>query len=58
MGRVLTEEFVAHTSNVNCLHIGRKSGQVLCTGGDDKKVNVWQIGKPAALMVRQLARPI
>ena len=45
-------EFVAHGSAVNCLQIGRKSGSVMVTGGDDKKVNVWAIGKANAIMVR------
>ncbi|KAK9823394.1 hypothetical protein WJX72_002455 [[Myrmecia] bisecta] len=44
------QEFVGHTSNVNCLKIGRKSSGVLVTGGDDKKVNVWAIGKPNAIL--------
>ena len=46
------QEFVAHASNVNALHIGRRSGSLLATGGDDLKVNVWAIGKPHALVVR------
>lgn len=45
------QEFVAHTSNVNCLKIGKKSAGVLVTGGEDKKVNVWAIGKPTAVLV-------
>ncbi|KAL0021600.1 hypothetical protein WJX79_002836 [Trebouxia sp. C0005] len=44
------QEFVAHTSNVNCLKVGRKSAGVLVTGGEDKKVNVWAIGKPTAVL--------
>ena len=44
------QEFPAHSANVNCLRIGRKSSQVLVTGGDDKKVNVWAIGKPNAIL--------
>ena len=45
------QEFVAHSSNVNCLKIGRRSSGVLVTGGDDKKVNMWAIGKPDSIMV-------
>jgi len=41
---------VAHGGTVNCLHIGRRSGGVLVTGGDDKKVNLWSVGKPNAIM--------
>ena len=46
------EEFVAHSANVNCLALGHKSGRVLVTGGDDKKVNLWAVGKPNCIMVR------
>ncbi|KAM5566327.1 katanin p80 WD40 repeat-containing subunit B1 [Rosa sericea] len=44
------QEFVAHTSAVNCLKIGRKTSRVLVTGGEDHKVNLWAIGKPNALL--------
>lgn len=44
------QEFVAHTSTVNCLKIGRKSSRVLVTGGEDHKVNLWAIGKPNAIL--------
>ena len=46
-------EFVAHSAPVNCVHLGRRSGSVLATGGDDKKVNIWSVGKQQALMVRE-----
>lgn len=52
---VASEEFVAHTSAVNCLKIGRKTSRVLVTGGEDHKVNLWAIGKPNALLVMPLA---
>lgn len=39
------QDFVAHAANVNCLALGHKSGRVLVTGGDDKKVNLWAVGK-------------
>ena len=45
------EELAAHSSNVNCLAFGRKSGRVMVTGGDDKKVNLWAVGKPNCIMV-------
>lgn len=48
----VSEEFVAHSSNVNCLKIGKKSSRVLVTGGEDHKVNMWAIGKPNAILVR------
>ncbi|XP_062159219.1 katanin p80 WD40 repeat-containing subunit B1 homolog KTN80.4 isoform X2 [Alnus glutinosa] len=44
------QEFVAHSSAVNCLKIGRKSSRVLVTGGEDHKVNLWAIGKPNAIL--------
>ena len=48
-----SEEFVAHGASVNCVSLGHKSGRVLVTGGDDKKVNLWAVGKPNCIMVRQ-----
>lgn len=45
------EEFVAHGENVTCLALGRKSGRVMVTGGDDKKVNLWAVGRPNCIMV-------
>jgi len=48
---LFTEEFVAHMPNVNCLALGHKSGRVLATGGDDKKVNLWAVGKQNCIMV-------
>ncbi|EFJ44875.1 microtubule severing protein katanin p80 subunit [Volvox carteri f. nagariensis] len=41
-------EFAAHAGDVRCVRIGRKTAGVLVTGGDDKKVNVWAIGKTTA----------
>lgn len=44
------QDFAAHSSNVNCLSLGHKSGRVLVTGGDDKKVNLWAVGKQNCIM--------
>uniref|UniRef100_A0A1J3EWP6 Katanin p80 WD40 repeat-containing subunit B1 homolog n=3 Tax=Noccaea caerulescens TaxID=107243 RepID=A0A1J3EWP6_NOCCA len=44
------QEFLAHSSNVNCLSIGKKTSRLLITGSDDYKVNLWAIGKPTSLM--------
>ncbi|CAH8384032.1 unnamed protein product [Eruca vesicaria subsp. sativa] len=44
------QEFVAHSANVNCLSIGKKTSRLLITGGDDCKVNLWSIGKSTSLM--------
>ena len=49
---LISEEFVAHGASVNCVSLGHKSGRVLVTGGDDKKVNLWAVGKPNCIMVR------
>eukprot|EP00953_Heterococcus_sp_UTEX-ZZ885_P032743 17082-Heterococcus_DN1.PRE.2 len=38
-------EYVAHSTKVNCVAIGPHSGAVLATGGDDKRVNVWKLGR-------------
>lgn len=44
-------EFIAHGASVSCLALGQKSGRVMVTGGEDKKVNLWAIGKPNCIMV-------
>ncbi|KAK1276968.1 hypothetical protein QJS04_geneDACA011811 [Acorus gramineus] len=44
------QEFIAHASNVNCLSIGKKSRRVFVTGGDDRKVNLWAVGKTTPLL--------
>lgn len=37
---------------MNCLQLGRKSGQVLVTGGNDATVNMWAVGKTEPIIVR------
>ena len=44
-------KFVAHNGPCTCLSIGQKSGHVLVTGGEDKIVNLWAIGKYNVIMV-------
>lgn len=44
------QDFVAHSGSVHCARLGEKSGAVLATGGDDKRVNIWKVGKPHAMM--------
>jgi hypothetical protein len=44
--------FAAHASNATCVKIGTKSGRVVVTGGQDKKVNLWTIGKSNHILVR------
>ena len=41
---------MAHGSSVNCLALNH-SGRTLATGGDDRKVNLWNTGKPNLLVV-------
>ena len=45
---------MAHTSQTKSLKIGPKSGRVMVTGGEDKKVNLWAIGKSEPILVRVL----
>lgn len=52
---VFPEDFMAHGANVNCLALGHKSGRVLVTGGDDKKVNLWAVGKHNCIMVIKIS---
>ncbi|GLU23061.1 hypothetical protein SLE2022_390930 [Rubroshorea leprosula] len=44
------QEFVAHSADVNCLSMGKKRCRLLISGGDDNKVNLWEIGKHNSLM--------
>lgn len=43
-------EGIAHSSDVNCLSLSPSNGRMLVTGGDDRKINLWVIGKPNAIM--------
>ncbi|XP_065064227.1 katanin p80 WD40 repeat-containing subunit B1-like [Rhopilema esculentum] len=44
------QENVAHSSQVTCLALGPSSGRVIVTGGEDRKVNMWAVGKPNVIM--------
>ncbi|XP_011920067.1 PREDICTED: katanin p80 WD40 repeat-containing subunit B1 isoform X1 [Cercocebus atys] len=44
------QEIVAHASNVSSLVLGKASGRLLATGGDDCRVNLWSINKPNCIM--------
>ncbi|CAL8351718.1 unnamed protein product [Merluccius merluccius] len=44
------QEFVAHSSNVSCLALGKSSGRLLATGGEDCKVNIWGVSKSNCIM--------
>ncbi len=47
-----SEEIVAHSSNVSSLVLGKSSGRLLATGGEDCRVNIWAISKPNCIMVK------
>ncbi|NWJ00442.1 KTNB1 protein, partial [Crypturellus undulatus] len=44
------EEITAHSSNVSSLVLGKCSGRLLATGGDDCRVNIWSVNKPNCIM--------
>ncbi|XP_028665540.1 katanin p80 WD40 repeat-containing subunit B1 [Erpetoichthys calabaricus] len=44
------QEIVAHSSNVSSLVLGKTSGRLLATGGEDCRVNIWAINKPNCIM--------
>lgn len=45
------EEFEAHSSSVSCLALGKSSGRLLATGGEDCRVNLWAVSKANCIMV-------
>uniref|UniRef100_A0A3B3QP97 Katanin p80 WD40 repeat-containing subunit B1 n=1 Tax=Paramormyrops kingsleyae TaxID=1676925 RepID=A0A3B3QP97_9TELE len=45
-----SEEIVAHSSNVSSLALGKTSGRLLATGGEDCRVNIWAVSKPNCIM--------
>eukprot|EP00727_Mastigamoeba_balamuthi_P012910 m51a1_g8241 putative katanin p80 wd40 repeat-containing subunit b1 (627) ;mRNA; r:99711-102236 len=46
----LMRDFEAHSAEVRCLTIGRKSGLVFATGSEDRKVNLWSLTKQQSIM--------
>ncbi|KAH9281229.1 Katanin p80 WD40 repeat-containing subunit B1 [Echinococcus granulosus] len=45
------QEFVAHVPGaVTTLALGRKSARVMATGGEDRRVKLWAVGKPTCIM--------
>ena len=42
---------MAHDAEVRSLAIGKKSSRMFITGGNDRKVNLWAIGKQTPLLV-------
>lgn len=47
-----SEEFEAHSRTVSCLSLGKNSGRLLATGGEDCRVNIWAVSKANCVMVR------
>ncbi|XP_033989779.1 LOW QUALITY PROTEIN: katanin p80 WD40 repeat-containing subunit B1 [Trematomus bernacchii] len=44
------QEFEAHSSSVSCLSLGKSSGRLLATGGEDCRVNIWAVSKANCIM--------
>uniref|UniRef100_A0A1A8DL83 Katanin p80 WD40 repeat-containing subunit B1 n=1 Tax=Nothobranchius kadleci TaxID=1051664 RepID=A0A1A8DL83_NOTKA len=44
------QEFEAHSSAVSCLSLGKSSGRLLATGGEDCRVNIWSVSKANCIM--------
>ncbi|XP_070758942.1 katanin p80 WD40 repeat-containing subunit B1 [Enoplosus armatus] len=44
------QEFEAHSSSVSCLALGKSSGRLLATGGEDCRVNLWAVSKANCIM--------
>lgn len=44
------QEIVAHASNVSALTLGKSSGRLVATGGEDCRVNLWSVNKPNCIM--------
>ncbi|CAH8462876.1 unnamed protein product [Dicrocoelium dendriticum] len=45
------QECVAHSPGaVTCVCLGRKSGRVMATGGEDRRVKLWAVGKPTCIL--------
>ncbi|KAM9228439.1 katanin p80 WD40 repeat-containing subunit B1 isoform 4-T4 [Leptosomus discolor] len=43
-------EITAHSSSVSSVVLGKSSGRLLATGGDDCRVNIWSVSKPNCVM--------
>ncbi|CAL8087647.1 unnamed protein product [Calicophoron daubneyi] len=45
------QECVAHSpGSVTCVALGRKSARVMATGGEDRRVKLWAVGKPTCIL--------
>eukprot|EP00667_Euglena_gracilis_P004209 EG_transcript_4234 len=43
------QEFMGNQGTVNCAKFGRTTGQLIATGGHDRKVNIWRVGCPSVV---------
>lgn len=43
------QEFMSNQGAVNCARFGRTTGQLIATGGQDRKVNIWKVGAPSVI---------
>ncbi|KAF3832076.1 hypothetical protein F7725_025741 [Dissostichus mawsoni] len=50
------QEFEAHSSSVSCLSLGKSSGRLLATGGEDCRVNIWAVSKANCIMLWDVRR--
>ncbi|XP_061878666.1 katanin p80 WD40 repeat-containing subunit B1-like [Entelurus aequoreus] len=44
------QEFEAHSSRVSCVSLGKNSGRLLASGGEDCRVNIWSVSKANCIM--------
>ncbi|OCT82454.1 hypothetical protein XELAEV_18024984mg [Xenopus laevis] len=44
------QEIVAHGSSVSSVALGKSSGRLVATGGEDCRVNLWSVNKPNCIM--------
>ncbi|XP_077418896.1 katanin p80 WD40 repeat-containing subunit B1 isoform X3 [Vanacampus margaritifer] len=44
------QEFEAHASRVCCASLGKSTGRLLASGGEDCKVNIWSVSKANCIM--------
>ncbi|KAM4614153.1 katanin p80 WD40 repeat-containing subunit B1 [Discoglossus pictus] len=44
------QEIVAHASSVSAIVVGKTSGRLMATGGEDCRVNLWSVHKPNCIM--------
>lgn len=45
------QECVAHSpGSITCVSLGRQSGRVMATGGEDRRVKLWAVGKPTCIL--------